>query len=276
MPPASRLGVMWREVEAAWLAPVSKPLDQRIDECAWAPDGPGAYCDRCGATIVEGERVRGGVRGVDETKSGGGAEFSCASCRDTPPAWDRFVRLGPYVGELAEWVKEAKFTRNHWLAHSLGVLLAEAVRASGVLAGGAALGGGVCVVPMPVSLRRRLSRGIDHAGAIASGLAERLDVRLERMLWREHRPTQRGLSPTAREENVAGSIHMRRGRSSAGKIVLVVDDVSTTGATLRAACSAVRDRKRRGSARSPRLIVACCVAVTQEASRRSDAGVGGT
>lgn len=131
------------------------------------------------------------------------------------------------------------------------------------------------VVPIPSSFRRRVRRGIDHAGAISRGVAGALGLPLRHALWREHRPMQRGLSPTAREANLKGSMHLRRGFDLAGATVLLVDDVCTSGATLRAACRALRDGARRGSPSVPETIIACVVSVPTEHARRTPPGSSG-
>lgn len=251
---AHPLRALWRDVESAWLSPVSLPLNDRINMTAWQPDAPGLYCERCGQSVGAGEL------------SSRDPEFGCGSCRGARIPWNRFVRLGPYESHLAEWVQEVKFSRCHWLARQLGESLAAQITASGALGTDPAARVRIVVVPVPTSVRRRLARGIDHSRAIAIGVSRGLDAPIAEPLWREHRPTQRSLSPTARETNLAGSIHPRRSLNLAGRTVVLVDDVSTTGATLRAAVRGLREAPK---AIQPASVIAAVLAVTPDHARRA-------
>ncbi|MDX2116074.1 MAG: phosphoribosyltransferase family protein [Planctomycetota bacterium] len=211
----------WTRVERAWLDPVAEPLARRAARAGWAPDEPARYCDRCGHDIGVFER----------------SEFGCSSCRNTRPPWDRFVRLGRYETPLSDWVCEVKFTRFRVLGLQLGRLLGVALREAGVLEWRGA--GGVAVVAMPTTWRRRFSRGIDHAGVIARGAARELGVPVVRVIARRHRPSQRSVAVSDRPGNVSGAFFgVRRPRD--GTRLILVDDVMTTGATLRGACRGLR------------------------------------
>jgi len=244
---------LWRAVERCWLAPVAPPLAERIELTGWAPDPFGVFCDRCGGPV--------GPHEADE--------FGCAACLTTTVPWARFVRLGPHVDPLRAWVHEVKFTRWRRLGVDLGRLLGERIRLAG------APRERVCVVPMPTTFRRRMSRGVDHAGAIAEGVAEVLDAPLVRALARSHAPSQRSLAPTERKRNAAKSIRVRGKADLRGWTVILVDDVRTTGATLEAAARALRGRHRGGRTPADRMkIWACALAVVAPQSRRGESQEG--
>jgi predicted amidophosphoribosyltransferase len=244
----SRLGRLLLDLERDWLDASVPPLPERMAAAEWSPDAPGAWCDRCGDTV--------GPHEADE--------FGCASCRSVKWPWDRFVRVGAYEAPLSAWVAEVKFTRFGALGVGLGRLLGEQIR--GAKPGPAPL----MVVPVPASLRRRVTRGIDHAGAIGLGAARALDAPLVRALAARHRPAQRRLPRSERARLTGAAFRGLEGIRPEGWTVVLVDDVRTTGATLAAATRAVRRAwPRVGS------VWAAAVAVTPAPSRREGAGESG-
>jgi ComF family protein len=96
------------------------------------------------------------------------------------------------------------------------------------------------VVPVPLHRARLADRGYNHAGLLARAVARELDVPARYALLRRTRPTrpQQGLGAAARRRNLAGAFAARNGVR--GRSILLVDDVSTTGATLRACAEALR------------------------------------
>ncbi|MBW1759954.1 MAG: ComF family protein [Deltaproteobacteria bacterium] len=96
------------------------------------------------------------------------------------------------------------------------------------------------VVPVPLHWRRRRARGYDQAALLARPVAKSLGVPvLLRGLRRvRNTPRQVDLPHAERQKNIAGAFVPYR-LGGAGR-VLLVDDVRTTGATLRAASEALR------------------------------------
>jgi len=98
------------------------------------------------------------------------------------------------------------------------------------------------VVPVPLHWRRRLWRGHNQAAGIARELAAGLGVRCEPWVVRRIRHTPQQVQPTAaaRRENVRGAFRAESGSSFAGRPVLLVDDVMTTGSTASEAARVLR------------------------------------
>jgi predicted amidophosphoribosyltransferase len=87
----------------------------------------------------------------------------------------------------------------------------------------------------PTGSGRRAARGFDQAELVARAVARRLGLPCRRLLFRVHGASQTGRS---RAERLTGPVFVARPTRRARR-VLVVDDVVTTGATLRAAARAL-------------------------------------
>jgi ComF family protein len=90
------------------------------------------------------------------------------------------------------------------------------------------------VVPVPLHRTRRRERGYNQSELLARGLAQELALPVLSASLVRTRPTpsQTRLGRQAREKNVRGAFEVRIPDSVAGKALLLVDDVCTTGATL--------------------------------------------
>lgn len=89
---------------------------------------------------------------------------------------------------------------------------------------------------LPTSARRRRERGFDQAELLARAVGRRLGCPVEGLLRRRPGAAQTGRTRSERAENVRFSLARRRGVGI--ERLLVLDDVCTTGATIRAARAA--------------------------------------
>ncbi len=238
------------EVERTWLDLAAPPLLDRMREAEWWPDDPAAYCQRCGLTFGEDDAEG------QEVRASAGESTRCGACAEKRWAWDRLIRVGSYEQPLRQWVAEVKFTRWRRLAHDLGRVLGAALaeRAEEARRGDprldSALRQPMLLVPVPTTIRRLMVRGIDHTLCIARGVRAEIGGEIVRPIARAHRPSQRDVLPSERASNVAKAFFPRRGAwglggvsgqpTLAGRLVVVIDDVMTSGATVGAACRAVR------------------------------------
>lgn len=168
------------------------------------------YCPRCGASV--GPNVKAYPEG-------------CTLCPTTLGRFEQVVRLGPYADPLKAVIRGLKYRRQDAMLSRLSGLLAAAVsaRVQRELD---------VVLHVPMHWRRRLSRGHDHAHLIASALAGRLNLPLGDELSRvKDNAPQAQLPRSRRLVNVKGAFAVRAARTLCGAHVLLVDDVTTTGAT---------------------------------------------
>lgn len=162
----------------------------------------------------------------------------CAGClaRTDPPPTTRVRQVGAvpalfaYAGHGARIVQALKFRDGRRLVAPLADQLADLLTRPGAPRPGA-------VTWVPTSPARRRERGFDQAELLALALGRRLGVPAVRALRRRPGPAQTGLDRAARSAT-AGFVARARPEVP----LLVVDDVCTTGATLRAATGALRDR----------------------------------
>lgn len=156
---------------------------------------------------------------------------TCGSCLLEAPPFDRHVSYAAYEGALRQAIILYKYGQIEPLRHLLAQLCLETVRQR--------LSGPFdAVVPVPADRGRR--RGFQPVAAVARVLARRLRVpfRPGLLTKKKSTPPQVGLSQAQRRANLDGAFVAARGGRASGLRILLIDDVSTTGTTIRT-CAAV-------------------------------------
>ncbi len=149
------------------------------------------------------------------------AAGKCPRCRRRRFALDRVRAIGPYRDELRAIVHALKYGGRRSVARRLGALMR---------AGGAeVLADADVVVPVPLHPRRRRQRGFNQAALIAAHLGLPTREALRRVA---HTQPQVELPAARRHKNVREAFQVAGGADIEGRILILVDDVITTGATL--------------------------------------------
>jgi ComF family protein len=155
----------------------------------------------------------------------------CARCRRAPRFLDRARAVGDYDGRLRAIVHALKYEGRRSLARPLAALMRER--------GAALVEAADVAVPVPLHPSRRRHRGFNQAADLARHVGMPVSHALRRV---RATATQTGLPAAQRHRNVRGAFALtRRVRDVIGRTVLLIDDVSTTGATLEACARVLKE-----------------------------------
>jgi ComF family protein len=147
----------------------------------------------------------------------------CQLCRRGLRGFDSAYSFGAYEGVLRELIHLFKYGRVRPLAAPLGQFLASAIPRDQSFD---------AVVPVPLHWRRRWERGFNQSALLAQAVARRYGLTVVAALRRQRATAaQAGLTNARRRENVAAAFAVRRNKVVAGRRILLIDDVMTTGAT---------------------------------------------
>jgi len=224
LPLATRPGLLERLVALVYSAPC--PL------CAGDRTG-GRLCEACFTALPRLRAPCCAVCALSLDLASASADLAaprCGACLEGR-AFARALVLGPYSGRLREAVLAIKFAGRKALAYDLGRRLGASVALELPAVP-------LLVVPVPMGPARRRERGFNQAEILAEGLSRAVGGRLVSAALRrpDDRPPQTGLGLAARRANVRGAFVATR-RVVQGRVVLLVDDVVTTGATVEAAAA---------------------------------------
>jgi len=222
--PAAQL---WRALlPSACLVCAAVQRDVVCAACADALSRPVSRCPRCATP---------------------GSHGACGLCAHDDPL-DATLTLGDYAAPFDQLVLQLKFGARlpaaGWIAARLA-MLARTGHAPPDLPD--------LLVPIPLSPSRLAERGYNQAWEIARPLARHLGIRASATLLSRRRDTisQRTLDLTARLANLRQAFVVSHDTSPRGLHVGLIDDVMTTGATLR---EAARVLKKQGAARVTALV----------------------
>lgn len=184
-----------------------------------------ARCQRCGSANPTQSLQKNEI-----------IEHICPICIQKPPIWERVACLGSYEGILREWILSQKGRRGEWFAEVLGRYWAENLPNNfpnweKVDA----------VVPVPRHWTKKWWLGHNPAEGLARGLCGIKNWPLDRFSLFRTRATrkQSELTPNQRKNNVRGAFAWRGRMVKNGRAILV-DDILTTGATVRECAKTIK------------------------------------
>ncbi|MEM8699301.1 MAG: ComF family protein [Pseudomonadota bacterium] len=187
----------------------------------------GALCEVCGREVPGGAEMRGDP------------DLRCDACLQRGHLWDRGRAAFRYEGTGRHLVLALK----HGDRLDLAVIMAAWMRnAAGPLVKDADL-----IVPVPLHWTRMLKRRYNQSAELARAIcrqAGRRDAYAPGLIRRARRtPVQDGRDRAGRTENVSGAFSLTPGslQRIKGRRVLLIDDVMTTGATLDALATLLRE-----------------------------------
>jgi ComF family protein len=200
---------------------------------------PGTLCACCGEALD--------VDGVRYERQFGAGQLLCSPCRLAPPAFERAAAGGLYEDGMRELIHLLKYERMQSAAEPLGKLLARTVEM--LSDSDAPMRRDAVVVAVPLYPAKQRQRGYNQSVLLAD-VALR-ELRRSRAGWNlraahgamvrtRDTESQFGLTPGGRRRNLRGAFEVVDPGAVAGREVLLVDDIYTTGATARECARVLR------------------------------------
>ena len=165
-------------------------------------------------------------------------QTTCGACLARPPRIARMRAAVAYDDLSRALAIRLKYGRKIAIARTMARYMAPLVGE----------GSDQLLVPVPLHRWRLWGRGFNQSALVARELSRRLAIDADPLILQRTRrtPPLKGMSPLQRRKTVAGAFRVRRKEAVAGKTIILIDDVLTTGSTAEA-CA--RTLKRAGAAR---------------------------
>ena len=166
-------------------------------------------------------------------ENSGGQPRLCGSCLQEKPPFSLHRSCGRYREKLKDLILLFKYRGYRVLSKDLSGFMLDTLGSSDEIWWGVD-----ALIPVPLHPKRKRERGYNQASLLARELARaKGKVMLKKNLVRiDYRPPQTLVEAQNREKNVKGAFALRNMEEIKGKTILLVDDVFTTGATLKECC----------------------------------------
>ena len=225
-------------IGAASRAVLDLLLPPHCPSCNQIVSYEGLLCSECFAhitVVTEPVCARCGVAFAN--RAFGGPDQLCDGCRSRPPSFARARAAFRYDGHSRRLILPFKHSDRIELSRILSTHMARI--------GGVLLAESDVIVPVPLHYRRLFSRRYNQSALLARELGRLAGkpVLLDGLVRRHATTPLGGKSAAQRSEALAGAIAVRprRHRHIAGRRILLVDDVMTSGATANACAEALTE-----------------------------------
>ena len=166
------------------------------------------WCDICGTPDVDGR---------------------CDECATSPPRYGKLRSIAFYQTTLQQAIHLFKFEKKQIFAQHLVQLIKAHIPTDCPVAKYD------FILPVPIHKKRLRERGFNQATLLAKGIAqvEGVPILTDMLVRHRHTVAQSSLGMEARQQNIIGAFEIRNPHVIHNKRILIIDDVFTTGATVR-------------------------------------------
>lgn len=186
------------------------------------------FCEECKKWLkefaeIEGKCKRCGTFGVTEND-----EF-CENCKDWNDKYLSNLSAVPYLKNYERIIKQFKFNHGEYLKRSMASLMIDELLRKGIEFD--------LILPIPIHKKSLRDRGYNQAFLLAEEIARVFEKKVYTniLLRKSESSIQSGLNRKERSKNSEGVFSVFKKEDIIGKKVLIVDDVITTGVTLKTA-----------------------------------------
>ncbi len=187
-----------------------QPWCQECEEAILRLQHEGFNCEICGKYLQEDTGL-------------------CIDCKSNFPSFDIARAVGPYEGKIRIATKVFKFMGRKYLAPKMGEMMALKVMSE------PGFGHLDLIVPVPIAPNSFRERGFNQTDLLGRQISKDLGIKMDNKIIKRVKdtPHQTELTKQERERNLLDAFEIRDAHKIKDKSILLVDDVYTTGSTIR-------------------------------------------
>ncbi|MCY4402092.1 MAG: ComF family protein [Candidatus Poribacteria bacterium] len=155
----------------------------------------------------------------------------CADCATNPPKYGKLRTIGIYDGTLQQLIHLYKFEKRTSLVKHLVQLIFKHLPED------LPIDEYDYILPIPIHKKRLRERGFNQTTLLAEHISKKSNnpILRDALIREKNTSPQSGLDREARQTNIIGAFSLRKSEAICNRKILVLDDVFTTGATVREA-----------------------------------------